>query len=109
MGSEGTQLRTFIAGIRGATTVNNDAVEVCIDSASQLGTTSSSLRVKQDVEDVRAASERILALRPVKFRYKQQAVLGDTTPQFVLIAEEVAQVFPELVVYDREGKPESVK
>ncbi len=109
IGTQGTQSSTFIAGIRGATTVNNDAVPVLIDSAGQLGTASSSLRVKQDIEDAGAASDRILALRPVKFRYKSQAARGDTTPQFGLIAEEVARVLPELVVYDPQGQPETVK
>jgi hypothetical protein len=45
----------------------------------------------------------------VSFRYKEQAARGDTTPQFGLIAEEVAEVFPELVVYDARGRPETVK
>ncbi len=45
----------------------------------------------------------------MKFRYKEQAERGDTTPQFGLIAEEVAKVFPELVVYDQQGRPETVK
>ena len=53
-----------------------------------------------------AASEAILALKPVSFRYK-----GDNTntPQFGLIAEQVADVIPELVVRDKEGKPYSVR
>ena len=48
------------------------------------------------------ASEAILALRPVTFHYK-----SDTkgTPQFGLIAEEVAKVNPALVLPDKEGKP----
>jgi len=51
-------------------------------------------------------SEAILALQPVTFRYK-----SDTkgTAQFGLIAEEVAQVDPELVVRDAEGEIYSVR
>ena len=55
-----------------------------------------------------AASERLLSLRPVTFRYKQAFEGGDKPVQFGLIAEEVADVFPELVVYNEEGTPEAV-
>ncbi len=109
IGYPGVQNRAFIAGIRGVTTGANDAIPVLIDSKGQLGTASSSLRTKQDIADVGALSDKLLDLRPVKFRYKEQAERGDTTPQFGLIAEEVAKVFPELVVYDQQGRPETVK
>ena len=104
------QNRSFINGIRGITTANADAIAVLIDSAGQLGTVSSSLAVKQDVEDLGALADRLLELRPVAFRYKQHAASDPDTPlQFGLIAEEVAEVFPELVVFDQEGRPETVK
>src|SRR5215472_4232891 len=51
-------------------------------------------------------SESILALKPVSFRYK---VHKDRTPQFGLIAEEVAEVNPNLVIYDADGKPYTVR
>ena len=54
-------------------------------------------------------SERLLALRPVTFRFKKSLVDGESPVQFGLIAEEVEEVFPELVVYDSEGRPKSVK
>jgi hypothetical protein len=99
------QTRAFIAGIRGVTTANANAVPVLIDSAGQLGTISSSRRFKEDVRDMEDATERLLDLRPVLFRYR-----GREGPDEVgLIAEEVAEVFPELVVHDAEGKPETVK
>jgi trimeric autotransporter adhesin len=47
-----------------------------------------------------------LALRPVTFHYKSDST---NTPQFGLIAEEVAEVNPALVVRDKEGKPYSVR
>jgi hypothetical protein len=104
------QNRAFIAGIRGITTGENDAVPVVIDSAGQLGTVSSSRRAKQDIREVGELSRRLLELRPVAFRYRVHAEADPATPlQFGLIAEEVAEVFPELVVYDREGRPETVK
>ena len=109
IGTAGGQTRAFVAGIRGATTAINDAIPILIDSTGQLGTVSSSREVKQDIAALGAVSERLLGLRPVSFRYKEHAARGDTTPQFGLIAEEVAEVFPELVVYDARGRPETVK
>ena len=52
------------------------------------------------------ASEAILALKPVTFRYKSDKT---NTPQFGLIAEEVAEVYPDLIVRDKEGKPFAVR
>ncbi len=52
------------------------------------------------------ASEAIISLRPVTFHYKTDA---KETPQFGLIAEEVAKVNPALVLPDKEGKPYSVR
>jgi uncharacterized coiled-coil protein SlyX len=96
----------FIGNIRGITTQNNDAIPVLIDSAGQLGTVSSSRRYKTDIKPINEASESILALKPVSFRYK---VHHDSKPQFGLIAEEVADVNPNLVIYDADGKPYTVR
>ncbi len=82
------QTKAFVAGIRGVTTENNDAVPVLIDSAGQLGTVSSSRRYKTEINPIEKASESILALQPVSFRYK---VHKDTTRNFGLIAEDVAK------------------
>jgi hypothetical protein len=91
----------FIGNIRGVTTAITDAIPVLIDSAGQLGTTSSSARFKNEIKPMDKASEAILALKPVTFHYK-----NDTTnaPQFGLIAEEVADVTPDLVMRDVNGK-----
>jgi hypothetical protein len=104
-----TQTRTFITGIRSVTTGNNNAVPVLIDSAGQLGTVSSSHRYKEDIHDMGAASDRLLRLRPVTFRYSKPFADGGRPVQYGLIAEEVADVFPELVVRDDEGRPETVQ
>ena len=102
--------KAFIHGIRGRTTFYVDAIPVVIDGAGQLGTVSSARRTKQDIEDLDPLDDRLLALHPVSFRYRQHAANDPDSPvQFGLIADEVAEVFPELVVYDREGKPETVK
>ena len=108
---DGNQTRAFIAGIRGATTGLDDAVTVMVDSEGQLGTVSSSRRYKQNIRPMKdfGVSERISQLRPVTFEYKQ-AQNGDEHPvQFGLIAEEVAKVFPELAVFNKDGQPETVK
>ena len=55
-----------------------------------------------------SVSERLFALRPVTFRYKQPYQDGSRPVQFGLIAEEVAEVFPELAVYGNDGTPETV-
>ena len=100
------QTRTFIAGIRGRTTGNANAIPVLIDSAGQLGTISSSRRFKKEIKPMDQSSEDILALTPVTFHYKSDAT---GTPQFGLIAEEVAKVNPDLVVRDENGEIYTVR
>ena len=101
------QTRAFVAGIRGVTTAANDALPVLIDSNGQLGTLSSSARYKSDVSDIADGSAALHRLRPVSFRYLAHGSRGPA--QFGLIAEEVAEVFPELVVFDDEGRPQGVR
>jgi hypothetical protein len=96
---------TFIAGIRGRTTGNANAIPVLIDSAGQLGTTSSSRRFKKEIKPMDQTSEAILGLRPVTFHKSD----GTATPQFGLIAEEVEKVNPDLVVRDDNGEIYTVR
>jgi uncharacterized coiled-coil protein SlyX len=96
----------FIGNIREVTTANADAIPVLIDSAGQLGTASSSRRFKKEIKPMDQASEAILALKPVTFHYKSDS---KGTPQFGLIAEEVAKVNPNLVVRDDEGQIYTVR
>jgi hypothetical protein len=100
------QTATFIAGIRGVTTQNTDAIPVLIDSEGQLGTMSSSRRFKKEINPMDKASEAILGLKPVTFHYKSDT---KDTPQFGLIAEEVAVVNPDLVVRDESGEIYTVR
>ena len=81
---------------------------VVIDANGQLGTISSSARYKEDIEPMADASARLMQLRPVTFRYKEANAAGEKPIQYGLIAEEVAKVFPDLVVYDRNGQVETV-
>ena len=105
----GIEITSAFGGGGGATTGVADGIAVLIDSAGQLGTVSSSRRFKKEIEDMGEASESLLALRPVTFRYRQEPVAGQQPLQFGLIAEEVAEVLPDLVVYDGEGRPETVR
>jgi hypothetical protein len=76
------------------------------DSAGQLGTASSSKRFKEEINRWTGASEVILGLRPVTFHYKNDKT---DTPQFGLIAEEVANVNPDLVVRNENGEIYTVR
>jgi uncharacterized coiled-coil protein SlyX len=96
----------FIGNIRDVTTANADAIPVMIDSAGQLGTASSSRRFKNEIKPMDQSSQAILGLRPVTFQYKSDST---GTPQFGLIAEEVAQVNPDLVVRDEKGEIYTVR
>src|SRR6267154_1709455 len=79
---------------------------VIVSADGQLGTVVSSERFKKDIVTMEKASEVILSLRPVTFHYKTDT---KGTPQFGLIAEEVAKVNPALVLPDKEGKPYTVR
>jgi hypothetical protein len=81
---------------------------VFVNSDNKLGTLLSTRRVKDDIKPMDKASEAILALKPVTFRYKKE-VEPNAAIQFGLIAEEVAEVSPDLVILDRARKPESVR
>jgi hypothetical protein len=98
-GTTSTQSSAYVAGIYGVKTATAGTA-VFIDSSGQLGTVSSSIRYKEDVQPIAGASERLLRLRPVKFRYKKADTSGEKPIQYGLIAEEVAEVYPELVVRD---------
>ena len=106
IGTDGVHTRAFVAGIRNA---NVSGAPVLVDGSGQLGIASSSLQTKQDVESLAGDARRVLALRPVSFRYREHVAEGDPTLHYGLIAEEVAAVLPELVVFDAAGRPQTVK
>jgi hypothetical protein len=109
IGTPGTQTKFFVGGVRGITTAYNDAVPVVIDSAGQLGTVSSSRRYKEDIRDMGDASAGLMKLRPVTFRYRKPFADGSKPIQYGLIAEEVAEVYPDLVARGADGQIETVK
>jgi cell fate (sporulation/competence/biofilm development) regulator YmcA (YheA/YmcA/DUF963 family) len=86
-----------------------DAIEVMIDQNGQLGTVNSSIRFKEDVHDMAAASDGLMRLRPVTYRYKQPYADGSKPIDYGLIAEEVAEVYPDLVVKDADGQIQTVQ
>jgi hypothetical protein len=106
IGTTGTQMATFIAGISGATVAAG--VGVIIDTSGHLGTVLSSARFKDAIKPMDKASESIWALQPVTFRYTHE-LDPDGIPQFGLVAEQVAKVNPDLVVRDEQGKPYTVR
>jgi hypothetical protein len=81
---------------------------VFINANGQLGTTPSSARFKDEIKPMDKASEAILALKPVTFRYKKE-LDPDGIRQFGLVAEDVAKVNPDLVIRDAEGKVYTVR
>jgi hypothetical protein len=89
----------YIGNISG-TTIGGGATAVFIDGDGQLGTINSSRRFKKEIKPMDKASEAILALKPATFHYKTD---NGNTPQFGLIAEEVAEVNPDLVIRDKNG------
>jgi trimeric autotransporter adhesin len=96
----GTTSKVMIGGISGAT-VGAGALLVRVNAAGQLGTAVSSARFKTDIKSMDKSSEAIFSLRPVTYRLK-----GDetNTPNWGLIAEEVAKVNPDLIVKDAKGE-----
>lgn len=104
-GENGVSNTTYIRNVYDSITT---ARQVYVDANNKIGTLASTRRVKDDIESMAGASETILALRPVTFRYKKE-IDRYCTPQFGLVAEEVAEINPDLVTRDREGKPETVR
>jgi uncharacterized coiled-coil protein SlyX len=107
IGKQGTQIATFIAGIYN---VNEGGTikPLYINSNGQLGTQAppSARRFKNDIKPMDQTSEAILGLKPVTFQYKSDST---ATPQFGLIAEEVAKINPDLVVRDEDGEIYTVR
>jgi len=108
IGKQGTQTAAYIAGIYGKTVASGTKVGVMIDSTGKLGTVVSAARFKEAIKPMDKASETLLQLKPVTFRYKHE-LDPDGVPQFGLIAEQVDRVNPDLVVRDDDGKVSTVR
>jgi hypothetical protein len=103
IGSSGIHKNTFIQGIYKVPVT--DGAAVFINSAGQLGTVVSSERFKTGIQSISDATP-LQELRPVTYRLK-----GDPKRrvQYGLIAEEVAKVYPDLVVRDEHGRIDSLR
>jgi hypothetical protein len=104
IGTEGTQRKAFIAGIYSNTAVSGLAV--VIGSNGELGAVSSSERFKTAIAPMGSNTEKLKQLRPVTFQYKADP---QGTLRYGLIAEEVAKVYPELVVRNSNGRIDGVR
>lgn len=100
----GPTIKSFMDGIYAVIT-GGPAIPVLVDASGQLGTGSSSKRYKDDIKDMGSDTDRLMKLRPVTFAMKNDA---SKIKNYGLIAEEVHEVFPELVVY-KDGIPEAVR
>ncbi|MGC2111341.1 MAG: tail fiber domain-containing protein [Candidatus Korobacteraceae bacterium] len=107
IGNSSLQSAAYIAGIYGTT--SSGGVPVYVNSNGQLGTQPSSLRFKEQIRDMGDSTSALMRLRPVTFFYKPEYDKGERTLQYGLIAEEVARIYPELVAYDNDGQPYSVR
>ena len=104
IGTQGVQTRAFIGGVGAPVT----GTPLVVSGAGQLGVAPSSQRFKEEIKPMDKASEVILALKPVTFRYKKE-LDPDGVPQFGLVAEEVAKVNPDLVTRDDKGQAYTVR
>lgn len=104
IGTQGTQTETHIAGIFGSTGTKK-ACQVVVQSNARLGCMASSARYKHDIHDMGTASDKLMKLRPVIFKYKGDS---DGVRQYGLIAEEVEKVYPELVIDGSDGRAQTV-
>lgn len=115
----GQQVKLFLAGVRGITTGNVDAVPVLIDSGEQLGTTSSSQKYKYDIKPMSDPSDKIINFNPVTFKYHSETCKdkshehescydGKQKDRRGLIAEEVREIDADLTVNDDKGDIYSV-
>jgi hypothetical protein len=93
-----------IAGISGKT--STAGVAVLINASGVLGTTTSSARYKHSIQDMNDASADVLNLRPVTFAYNDDET---ESKQYGLIAEEVEEIFPAIVVRNNDNQPETVQ
>ena len=98
----GQQNKCFVAGIAGITVTGS---AVLCSATGQLGDVSSSIRFKENIESIIDSSD-LYGLNPVSFNYKYEE---EKTLHYGLIAEEVDKVMPNLVIYDKDNLPYSIK
>ena len=105
-GTAGENNSCYIKSIFGQTAMGGSAI--FIDANHKLGTLTSSKRFKEDIKPMDQTSKALFSLKPVTFRYKKE-IDPAGTPQLGLVAEDVEQVNPDLVVLDKERRAYSVR
>lgn len=105
---DNTSHNAFFAGGIFGSTISGAGATVVADSDGKIGTVVSTREAKRNIENLGEASEAIYSLRPVTFFYKENPSGREAIRQYGLIAEEVAEFFPELTVFDHQGKPTTV-
>jgi Chaperone of endosialidase len=103
IGTQSDQTDAYISGVYTATAADRP---VYVDADGHLGTLSSSRRYKENIKAMEKESEALFALKPATFHYKKDPA---STRSFGLIAEEVAQVSPDLITRDEHGQPQTVR
>jgi hypothetical protein len=103
IGNSSQHSATYIAGVSGSRVTG---LAVYVTTSGQLGVVASSERYKTNVASMGSSSEKVRELRPVTFRLKSDPKAGR---QYGLIAEEVAKVYPELVIRNEAGQAEGVR
>jgi trimeric autotransporter adhesin len=98
-----SQAQTYVAGITG---VPRAGATVVVTASGQLGVVASSARYKDDIGDLGDESARLQQLWAVRYHYKADPT---ATQQYGLIAEEVAKVYPEIVVRGKDNRIESLQ
>jgi len=106
IGSTGNTNSCFIQGIYNQSYDSSSGIQVFINSSNKLGTSTSSIRYKENIENIGILSKKIFQLRPVAFIYKEDQSRSE---EYGLIAEEVDEILPSLVIKGEDGSPESVK
>jgi len=107
IGSNNHHTATYIAGIAGQT-VGAGGSTCYVDNDGKLGVFLSARRYKENIQSMGDASKVLLSLKPVTFRYKPE-FNKEGTPQFGLVAEEVAEVNRDLVTRDAKGEISTVR
>jgi hypothetical protein len=101
------QTSAYLAGVYAQSTSDAaTSLTVYVDKNGKLGTLMSSQRYKENIRDMGESSQRLYQLRPVTYNYKQD---DSKTLEYGLIAEEVAKVYPDLVVHGKDGQVETVQ
>lgn len=97
--------RCFISGIDGATSASG--VPVLVNSDGQLGTITSSQKFKRGIRPI-TTSDKLTELKPIEFKYNE-SIDPQGLVQYGLLAEDVAKVYPDLVTYDSQGQPYTIR